>query len=411
MGILSAFTKKTSAEPAVADPGTQAVVASTTPVAPVPAAAAEVATVASIDSNEDLEVGAPRPSRLGGRITQAAIQTVKPSSYPIKGLLFLIRTPRLWKKVLGLVFIGVTVAIAGTICLWVFAFMPQGDLLVRLGWPEWLCRLIAVFLTIFESLALTLIWSYLYGELFAFDSVFDEVLKIKGHGGLAKNFVLHRKHAHLVFFRISRKLMYRTVYPTIHSVLAVIALPLNLVPFVGWGAYFILNGWLLGYGAHLHYFDLKNIPFKQAREYVDSHRASYLSFGSAAAALQMIPVIGILFAFTNMIGAALWAANLEKNGLGPVKKPKNADGTDSSSSSDSDDEEEPQPAAALPAPSPVPPAASTSQPPAAASAPALALQPSQVPTISSITPSLPSYESATAAVAVSVPAGGKSRPK
>lgn len=36
------------------------------------------------------------------------------------------------------------------------------------------------------------------------------------------------------------------------------------------------------------------------------------SFGIAANLLELIPVVGIFFAFTNQVGAALWAADLEK---------------------------------------------------------------------------------------------------
>ena len=36
------------------------------------------------------------------------------------------------------------------------------------------------------------------------------------------------------------------------------------------------------------------------------------SFGVAAVLLELVPVASILFAFTNTVGAALWAADMEK---------------------------------------------------------------------------------------------------
>ena len=36
------------------------------------------------------------------------------------------------------------------------------------------------------------------------------------------------------------------------------------------------------------------------------------SFGVAANLLEMVPIAGIFFAFTNQVGAALWSADLEK---------------------------------------------------------------------------------------------------
>lgn len=39
------------------------------------------------------------------------------------------------------------------------------------------------------------------------------------------------------------------------------------------------------------------------------------SFGVAAVLLELVPVASILFAFTNQVGAALWAADMEKGNV------------------------------------------------------------------------------------------------
>ena len=39
------------------------------------------------------------------------------------------------------------------------------------------------------------------------------------------------------------------------------------------------------------------------------------SFGVAAALLELVPVASILFAFTNTVGAALWAADMENGAV------------------------------------------------------------------------------------------------
>jgi len=41
------------------------------------------------------------------------------------------------------------------------------------------------------------------------------------------------------------------------------------------------------------------------------------SFGVAATLLELVPVASILFAFTNTVGAALWAADMENKETGP----------------------------------------------------------------------------------------------
>lgn len=39
------------------------------------------------------------------------------------------------------------------------------------------------------------------------------------------------------------------------------------------------------------------------------------SFGVAAVLLELVPIASILFAFTNTVGAALWAADMEKGNV------------------------------------------------------------------------------------------------
>lgn len=39
------------------------------------------------------------------------------------------------------------------------------------------------------------------------------------------------------------------------------------------------------------------------------------SFGVAAVLLELVPVASIIFAFTNTVGAALWAADMEKGNV------------------------------------------------------------------------------------------------
>lgn len=39
------------------------------------------------------------------------------------------------------------------------------------------------------------------------------------------------------------------------------------------------------------------------------------SFGVAAVLLELVPLASIIFAFTNTVGAALWAADMEKGNI------------------------------------------------------------------------------------------------
>ena len=39
---------------------------------------------------------------------------------------------------------------------------------------------------------------------------------------------------------------------------------------------------------------------------------THISFGVPAVLLELVPIAGIFFAFTNTVGAALWAADIEQ---------------------------------------------------------------------------------------------------
>ena len=52
--------------------------------------------------------------------------------------------------------------------------------------------------------------------------------------------------------------------------------------------------------------------YEQQMAVADSHKLAYRQFGIAAALLSAVPVASWGFAFSNTVGAALWAADLEK---------------------------------------------------------------------------------------------------
>lgn len=89
-------------------------------------------------------------------------------------------------------------------------------------------------------------------------------------------------------------------------------LPLNFIPVVGTILFILLQGKKTGPNAHARYFQLKGMGNHQREEYIEKRRGPYTSFGVVALLLEMIPVVGVLFAFTNATGAALWAADLER---------------------------------------------------------------------------------------------------
>jgi len=88
-------------------------------------------------------------------------------------------------------------------------------------------------------------------------------------------------------------------------------LPLNFIPVVGTVLFILLQGRKTGPQAHARYFQLKKMSAHQKEEFVEKRQAAYTSFGVPATLLELVPFVGIFFAFTNTCGAALWAADLE----------------------------------------------------------------------------------------------------
>ena len=61
------------------------------------------------------------------------------------------------------------------------------------------------------------------------------------------------------------------------------------------------------------YLELKGIKTIEEQDViVEKHKLMFYQFGWAALVFSCIPIIGTFFAFTNTVGAALWAIELEQ---------------------------------------------------------------------------------------------------
>jgi len=105
-------------------------------------------------------------------------------------------------------------------------------------------------------------------------------------------------------------------------------LPLNFIPVVGTVLFVILQGRKFGPTAHARYFQLKQMKKQEKERFIDERKAAYArsvrlrvvifrpltlhSFGIPAVLLELVPIAGIFFSFTNTVGAALWAADMEQ---------------------------------------------------------------------------------------------------
>ncbi|KAH9033547.1 hypothetical protein EDB85DRAFT_1864366, partial [Lactarius pseudohatsudake] len=63
---------------------------------------------------------------------------------------------------------------------------------------------------------------------------------------------------------------------------------------------------------HKSYFQAKKMTKEQITVFVAEHKWDYRLFGFAAALLETLPFVGLIFSVSNRIGAAMWAHDLEK---------------------------------------------------------------------------------------------------
>ncbi|TPX60552.1 hypothetical protein PhCBS80983_g01706 [Powellomyces hirtus] len=93
---------------------------------------------------------------------------------------------------------------------------------------------------------------------------------------------------------------------------AAVGLVCMWIPVVGPLAIAYLEGERTAVQAHHKLFSLKGMEPKERAEWVLGRREQYTQFGFVAAALEAVPVVGLVTKFTNAVGAALWAADLEE---------------------------------------------------------------------------------------------------
>ncbi|KAF9133073.1 hypothetical protein BGX30_012430 [Mortierella sp. GBA39] len=89
-------------------------------------------------------------------------------------------------------------------------------------------------------------------------------------------------------------------------------LPLNFIPVAGSVTFCYINGKAMVPDIHRRYFDMKRMTEDERKDWIRKRQADYTAFGFVSQALELVPFLGILFGFTNTIGAALWAVDLER---------------------------------------------------------------------------------------------------
>ncbi|KAI5203977.1 hypothetical protein E4T39_03888 [Aureobasidium subglaciale] len=232
--------------------------------------------------------------------------------YPIRGIFYFLSNRELWKplaaKLLPTIALGVT-TLAG---VFFFGYLPQAAILAVFNGP--LAAVNAALLCLSES---SKIFNTLSKNFLVEDSLidtFDGTLVAKGEselvakerkvgrggdaiGRLGK--IVSKPFAKFAPSAIIRYVMY---------------LPLNFIPVVGTAMFILLQGKTAGPAAHSRYFQLKGMSKASQEDFIAKRQGAYTGFGTVATLLELVPIVGIFFSFTNTCGAALWAADMESRG-------------------------------------------------------------------------------------------------
>jgi len=191
-----------------------------------------------------------------------------------------------------------------------FTYLPQAAVMAIFNGP--LAAISAVLLVLSESSTIT---NVLSKNLFINDALmdtFDGTLVSKGMTATVAQGRKIRSGSDPIS-RLGKSVSKPFGSLSVNSIIRYFMyLPLNFIPVVGTVLFVILQGKKFGPNAHSRYFQLKQMRKQQKDQFIEERSGAYTSFGVVATLLEMVPVVGLFFSFTNTVGAALWAADLEQ---------------------------------------------------------------------------------------------------
>jgi len=241
-------------------------------------------------------------------------------TYPIKGIYYFLRHKELSKPLRDKLAPLITTGIGVTTLMFLFTYLPQAALLTVFSGP--LAVISTIFLVLSESATITNVVSKGFFIEDALINTFDGTLLIRDQQNLvSQGRILNpRGNAADVIGRLGKILTKPFNKFTFSAIIRYFMyLPLNFVPVIGPVLFLILQSRKFGPAAHARYFQLKGMSKNQRDQWVHDRKAEYTAFGIPAMLLEMIPFVGIFFSFTNTVGAALWAADLEKQSAKPTR--------------------------------------------------------------------------------------------
>ncbi|TGJ87657.1 hypothetical protein E0Z10_g1155 [Xylaria hypoxylon] len=220
--------------------------------------------------------------------------------YPFRGILYFSTHKALWRPFLSRIWPTIGLAVGVTTTMFFFTYLPQLALLVFVNGP------LAVFTTILlilnESSAIVNIVARNFLLQDAILDTFDGTLVARNATGIVSEGRQLKSGGSDPIARLGKILKSPfSKYTPKAFIRYIMYLPLNFIP-----------GRTRGKSVHGRYFQLKGWSPSQQRDWLEQHNVPYTTFGTVATILEMIPIVSTFFTFTNTVGAALWAADIEQ---------------------------------------------------------------------------------------------------
>ncbi|KAI9293194.1 hypothetical protein K502DRAFT_343361 [Neoconidiobolus thromboides FSU 785] len=215
------------------------------------------------------------------------------SMYPFYGILYFLTHPQLWREVFC-VNIGALVGFS-------FVIKPTVDALFHAGCALWVSYLIAIPLYFIEVAIVALLFVAIFLPILI-ENIFLKTIELKGY----KESLMDNYAPNMDYQTFLAGIFYGLVQVSV----ALLCLPLNVIPIIGTVMYCYCTGIILAWGYRIpEMLYYRGMTFWEGKEYVMNHLNQFGSFGMVATFLELIPLFNWFFIFTNSVGAALWAVD------------------------------------------------------------------------------------------------------
>lgn len=233
-------------------------------------------------------------------------------TYPLQGIYYTFTHNSVWHPIKAQLLPRSILAAAVLVFLMTFAYVPQAVALSFVTGPFGFVTAIPIILSE-ANILVNFLSVFLEDKM---DLLFDTVLLDKGYNDLVSNGRTIKRGSGVATAMASKVSSKLSKFSLEGFVRYLMTIPLNLIPAVGTMLFIVLNGQKAGPRFMSRYFQLKQYTDSFKAKELERKQGSFTAFGAMTVVLNLVPVANQLFTYTNVVGAALLAADMEKGDKG-----------------------------------------------------------------------------------------------